>query len=157
MTHKLYKMSWSKKEIPTSQFCNVVNRGVDSTDEITSVVSSTDEIKNSKFSHYLCFCVSVKTNQFVYKQIEKYSPEQEKLHNYIKSLHDSGMSYRRITKLLNEKGITTHRGKRWGVTGNSVYSVLKRHKQRDNRLEDIHREYEPEWGRMKVIWERNQD
>ena len=68
----------------------------------------------------------------MYKQIEKYSPEQEKLHNYIKSLHDSGMSYRRITKLLNEKGITTHRGKRWGVTGNSVYSVLKRHKQRGN-------------------------
>ena len=85
------------------------------------------------------------------------APEQEKLHNYIKSLHDSGMSYRRIIKLLNEKGITTHRGKRWGVTGNSVYSVLKRQKQRDNRSEDIHREYEPEWGRMKVIWERNQD
>ena len=100
---------------------------------------------------------SVKTNQFVYKQIEKYSPEQEKLHNYIKSLHDSGMSYRRITKLLNDRGITTHRGKRWGETGNSVYSVLKRHKQRDNRLEDIHKEYEPEWGKMKVIWERNQD
>ena len=93
----------------------------------------------------------------MYKQIEKYSPEQEKLHNYIKSLHDSGMSYRRITKLLNEKGITTHRGKRWGETGNSVYSVLKRHKERGNRLEDIHKEYEPEWGKMKVIWERNQD
>ena len=93
----------------------------------------------------------------MYKQIEKYSPEQEKLHNYIKSLHDSGMSYRRITKLLNEKGITTHRGKKCGVTGNSVYSVLKRHKQRDNRLEDIHREYEPDWGRMKVIWEKNQE
>ena len=77
------------------------NSRVDSTDEITSVVSSADEIKNSKFSHYLCFCVAVKTNQFVYKQSEKYSPEQEKLHNNIKSLHDSGMSYRRITKLLN--------------------------------------------------------
>jgi len=93
----------------------------------------------------------------VYKQIEKYSPEQEKLHNYIKSLHDSGMSYRRITKLLNEKGITTHRGKRWGETGNSVYSVLKRHEERENRLEHIHREYELVWGKMKVVWERNQD
>ena len=111
-----------RKCTPTPSFCHC---RVDSTDEITSVVSSTDEIKNSKFSHYLCFCVSVKTKQFVYKQIEKYSPEQEKLHNYIKSLHDSGMSYRRITKLLNDRGITTHRGKRWGETGNSVYSVLK--------------------------------
>ena len=115
---------------------------------------STDEIKNSKFSHYLCFRVSVKTNQFVYKQNEKYTSEQEELHQYIKSLHDNGMSYRRITKLLNEKGIPTHRGKAWGVTGNSVYSVLKRHKQRENRLENMQRVYEPEWGRMKVIWEK---
>jgi len=93
----------------------------------------------------------------VYKQIEKYSPEQEKLRNYIKSLHDSGMSYRRTTKLLNDLGITTHRGKRWGETGNSVYSVLKRYEERENRLEDIHREYELVWGKMKVVWERNQD
>ena len=99
----------------------------------------------------------MKTNQFVYKQNEKYTPEQEELHDYIKSLHYSGLSYRRITKLINEKGIPTHRGKAWGVTGNSVYSVLKRHKQRENRIEDMHRVYEPEWGRMKVIWERNQD
>ncbi len=67
------------------------------------------------------------------------------------------MSYRRITKHLNDKGITTHRGKAWGVTGNSAYSVLKRHKQRENRLEDMQRVYESEWGRMKVIWERNPD
>ena len=93
----------------------------------------------------------------MYKQIEKYSPEQEKLHNYIKSLHDSGMSYRRITKLLNEKGITTHRGKRWGETGNSVYSVLKRHEEREKRLVDIHREYKLVWGKMRVVWERNKD
>ena len=94
----------------------------------------------------------MKTNQFVYKQNEKYTPEQEELHQYIKSLHDNGMSYRRITKLLNEKGIKTHTGKEWGVTGNSVYSVLKRHKERENRLEDMHREYEPEWGRMRIEW-----
>ena len=133
------------------------NSRVDSTDEITSVLSSTDEIKNSKFSHYLCFCVSVKTNQFVYKQNEKYTPEQEELHNYIKSLQFSGMSYRRITKHLNDKGITTHRGNKWVITGNSVYSVLKRHKERENRLTDMQREYKPVWGKMKVIWERNPD
>ncbi len=122
-----------------------------------SRVDSTDEIKNSKFSHYLCFCVSVKTNQFVYKQNEKYTPEQEELHNYIKSLQVSGMSYRRITKHLNDKGISTHRGNKWGITGNSVYSVLKRHKERENRLTDMQRQYKPVWGKMKVIWERNPD
>ena len=65
------------------------------------------------------------------------------------------MGYRKISHYLNENGIPTHRGKKWG--GNSVYSVLKRHKERETRLEFMQREYEPEWGRMKVIWERNQD
>ena len=30
-------------------------------------------------------------------------------------MHDRGMSYKGITKLLNEKNITTHKGKKWGV------------------------------------------
>ena len=105
----------------------------------------------------MCFSVQIRTNKLVFHQSERYTPEQQELHDYIKNLHDSGMSYRRITKLLNKKGIPTHRGKEWGVSGNSVYMVLKRHKQRENRLEDMQRVYEPEWGTMKVIWERNQD
>ena len=55
------------------------------------------------------------------------------------------MSYRRITKLLNEKGITTHTGKEWGETENSVYSVLKMYRQREERLELLNKEYELEW------------
>ena len=47
---------------------------------------------------------------------------------------ESGMSYRKITKWLNRSGIKTHQGKEWGVSGNSVYSVLKRMKERDYRL-----------------------
>jgi hypothetical protein len=73
----------------------------------------------------------------------------------IKSLYDSGLGYRKISHYLNERGITTHRGKKWG--GNNVYSVLKRHQERETRLEIMEREYEPEWGTMKVIWERNSD
>ena len=95
-----------------------------------------------------------RTNRFTARSSDRYSAIQKELHDYIKSLHVSGMSYRRITKHLNDKRIKTHTGKEWGVTGNSVYSVLKRHKERENRLEDMQREYEPEWGRMKVIWEK---
>ena len=62
-----------------------------------------------------------------------------------------------LPKHLNDKGITTHRGNKWGITGNSVYSVLIRHKERENRLMDMQREYKPVWGTMKVIWERNPD
>ena len=119
------------------------HRRVDSTDEITSPI----------FSYYLCFSVKVRTNRFVYQQLEKYTPEQEKLHDKIKSMYDSGMSYRRITKHLNKKGILTHKGHKWGITGNSVYSVLKRHKERLERIAYRDKEYEPIWSRMKVVKE----
>jgi len=70
-------------------------------------------------------------------------------------MHDRGMSYRQITKLLNEKGILTHKGKKWGVSGNSVYSVLLKHQQRLKRIEFHNKEYEPEWSKMIVKWEKN--
>ena len=109
----------------------------------------------TKYSHYLCFQVSNRTNRFTARNNDRYSTKQKELHDYIKSLHDSGMSYRRITKLLNKKGIKTHTGKEWGETGNSVYSVLKKYRQREERLELLNREYELEWGTMNVKWERN--
>ena len=111
----------------------------------------------TKYSHYLCFKVSNRTNRFIARNTDRYSERQKELHDYIKNLHDSGMSYRRITKLLNKKGIKTHTGKEWGETGNSVYSVLKKYRQREERLELLNREYELEWGTMEVKWERNSE
>ena len=113
----------------------------------------TDEIGIPIFSHYLCFSVKVRTNKFVYFHTEKYTPQQQELHDKIKSMNDSGMSYRRITKHLNKKGILTHKGNKWGITGNSVYSVLKRHKERLERIAYRDKEYEPIWSRMKVVKE----
>ena len=125
------------------------------TDEITS--SKTDGVslinEIPKYSHYLCFTVSVKTNRFALKLNEKYSPEQEKVFQRIQSLHQSGLGYRRIATKLNAEGITTHKGNKWG--GNNVYSVLKRHQEREKRLEFIKEEYEPEWSKMEVRWEKN--
>ena len=112
----------------------------------------TGEIGIPIFSHYLYFSVKVRTNKFVYFHTEKFTQQQE-LHDTIKSMNDSGMSYRRITKHLNEKGILTHKGNKWGITGNSVYSVLKRHKERLERIAYRDKEYEPVWSRMKVVKE----
>ena len=109
----------------------------------------------TKYSHYLCFQVSNRTNRFAARNRDRYSNSQKELHNHIKSLHYFGMSYRRITKLLNKKGIKTHTGKEWGETGNSVYSVLKKYRLREERLELLNREYELEWGTMEVKWENN--
>ena len=47
----------------------------------------------------------------------------------IKALYEKGLCYRRITKQLNDSGITNHKGNLWGVSGNSVYLVLKRYKK----------------------------
>ena len=107
------------------------------------------------YSHYLHFNVSIRTNQFVYSQTDKYTPQQQELQDYIKSMHDRGMSYKRITKLLNEKNITTHKGKKWGASGNSVYSVLMKYQQRLKRIEFQNKEYEPQWSKMEVKWEKN--
>ncbi len=113
---------------------------VDSTGEITS-------------SFFLCFSVQIRTNQFVYKPLEKYTLKQQEIHDKIQSMKDNGMSYRQITKYLNQNNIPTHTGKRWGKTGNSVYSVLKRNKERLDSIEYQKQEYEPLWSEMRLIRE----
>ena len=70
-------------------------------------------------------------------------------------MKDSGMSYRQITKYLNQNNIPTHTGKRWGETGNSVYSVLKRHKERMDRSAYRNKKYELVWSKMKTVTEIN--
>ena len=58
----------------------------------------------------------MRTNKFALKQTQKYSSEQEKIFQKIKSLHQSGLGYRKIANKLNSENIRTHRGKEWGVT-----------------------------------------
>lgn len=98
----------------------------------------------------MCFTVTIRTNKFALKQNKKYSAEQEKLFQKIKLLHQSGFGYRKIAHKLNLENIRTHRGNEWG--SNNVYSVLKRYKEREDRLEFMNREYEPLWGKMVVGW-----
>ncbi len=63
------------------------------------------------------------------------------------------MSYRQITEYQNQNNITTHTGRRWGETGNSVYSVLKRHKERIDRIAYRDKKYETVWSKMKIMKE----
>jgi len=56
------------------------------------------------------------------------------IYQLIKYLHDvEGLGYRKISQKLNSWGIPTHRGKEWLNT--FVHSVLKRKKQREDRIE----------------------
>ena len=68
-------------------------------------------------------------------------------------MKDSGMSYKHITKYLNNNNILTHTVKRWGVSGNSVHSVLKKNIERQRKLKVLDKEYEMVWSRMKIKYE----
>ena len=58
------------------------------------------------------------------------------------------MGYRKISVYLNDRGILTEKGSKWGVTGNYVYSVLKRFKQREERLKFQKKKYQPIRSKM---------
>ena len=115
------------------------HRGVIPNRELTS--------NNNPYSHHLCFTVSIRTNKLQHYQ-NRYTKRQKETHSLIKSLHDGGMGYRKISHYLNDRGITTSKGNRWKNT--QVYSVLKRYKERLERLDFIEKDYEPVWGKMEL-------
>ena len=62
-----------------------------------------------------------------------WSEEQQKTHDLIKSLHDSGMGYRSNSYWLNEHGYKTPRGHEFKNT--HVFSILKKKRIADERME----------------------
>ena len=113
-----------KTLLRTLRYCRVnLNSELDSQESIT-----------------LDFTLHFQDNSLLYDDDKEKEPNQRQLilHTLILYMHEErGMSYRKITKWLNRSGIKTNQGKEWGVSGNSVYSVLKRMKERDYRLGTI--------------------
>ena len=56
---------------------------------------------------------------------------------------------------MNDWGIKTHTGKKWGKTGNSVYSVLKRFKEREERMNLENKKYDTEITDFQIKYLRN--
>lgn len=111
-------------------------------------VDLTDKI-TPKYSHYLCFTVSVRTTLLMHHQ-DRWTPQQEETIQLVKKLQKSGLGYRKIAKYLNAKGIKTFKGNSWKNT--QVFSYLKRYRERQERLAFIEKEYEPVWRKMEVRW-----
>ncbi len=106
-------------------------------------------ISDDEYSNYLCFKVSIRLNNLNPEyNPTRYSSHQQNIHTLIKSLHDSGLGYRKISHHLNEKGVLTEGGKRW--EGNSVYMILKRYEEREKRLEFRNKRYEPVRSKMWI-------
>ena len=70
---------------------------IDLTGDLTNTDCSTGDLTN-KYITYLCFTVKHRTNTLVHYQNDKYSEEQEQTHSLIKSLHESSLGYRKISK-----------------------------------------------------------
>ena len=109
-------------------------------------------IQNSDYSYYLCFIVSFRTNKLIYSP--PYSKRQECLHTLIKYLHDEkSMGYRKISHFLNRSGIKTQRNKTF--SNSSVHSILKRKKQRDERMVFRNKEYPVSMSKMTLEFLRD--
>ena len=81
-----------------------------------------------------------------------YSKSQKETHDLIKSLYESGLGYRRIANHLNAKNLKTYTGKEW--KGNHVYTILKRYKEREQKLTLEQEVFKPEISKFEVKWER---
>ena len=109
------------------------------------------------YSYFLRFDISIQYNNLNPQYNEKnYTAQQEELYKQIRSLKNEGLSYRRISKSLNDKGILTPNKKEWGVSGNSVHSVLKRYKEREERLELRNKKYKPVRSKMWLEYSKLQ-
>ena len=72
-----------------------------------------------------------------------------KLISYMK--YEKGWGYKRITHWLNSSGIKTHRGKTWTKTGSSVHSVIKRMREREERIKNVrNKKYETTMTDFKI-------
>ena len=99
------------------------------------------------YRNYLCFTVTKQINNL--HHLQHYSNRQQEIHDLILSLHSKGLGYRKIAQYLNEQDIKTERGKIWKNT--TVYSVLKRFKQRQSRINDVRdMNYEVDVSSMRV-------
>ena len=59
-----------------------------------------------------------------------------------------------MSAILNKRKIKTFKCNTWGKTGNNVYSVLKRYKERTEQLEYLNRKYETEWSKLNLLIKR---
>ena len=108
---------------------------------------------DGEYSNYLFYEVSKRFNNLLPEQNPtRYSEKQLEIFRLVQSLHKDGLGYRRIAKVLNEKGLTTEEDHLWKNT--NVYSVLKRYSERQERLQLRRKKYPLVRGKMWMEFTR---
>lgn len=97
-------------------------------------------LQENEYVYYLFYIVYKRFNNLLPLQ-NPYNYSEKQIANYklIKSLHKSGFGYRKITQVLNERGVKTKNDKEW--TNGLVHSVLKRYSERREMLSFREKEY----------------
>ena len=102
---------------------------------------------DGEYSNYLFYEVSKRFNNLLPEQNPtRYSEKQLEIFRLIQSIHKDGLGYRRIAKVLNERGLTTEEGYIWKSP--DVYSVIKRYSERLERLKFRRKKYPLVRGKM---------
>ena len=127
---------------------------VDSTDEITSAnFAQIQQLSSQNWIGYVCFSITVQTNRFAMgKLADRYSKEQEQLVHQIIAYRRSGLNFKQIADKLNELKIKTINGK--SFQNKHIHMMLKRYHQRQFRLNLMKTEYEEEWSKMEIKYEK---
>ena len=96
------------------------------------------------------FTLTAQSNNLLHDfNISKRQIAIHKLISFMK--YEKKMSWRRISSWLNRSGIKTHRGKTWSKTGSSVHSVIKRMRQREERIKNVrNKKYETTMTDFKI-------
>ena len=95
---------------------------------------------NGEYSNFLFYEISKRFNHHLPEQNPtRYSQKQLEIFKLIQSLHKDGLGFRRIAKVLNERGLTIEEGYIW--KNKNVCSVLKRYSERQERLKFRRKKY----------------
>ena len=86
------------------------------------------------------------------KLADRCSKEQEQLVHQVIAYRRSGLNFNQIADKLNELNITTING--YSFHNKHVHMMLKRYHQREFRLNLMKTEYEEEWSKMEVKFEK---
>ena len=99
-----------------------------------------DGVVGSFFSEDVFFCFTITYHRPSF-DVRQYSQYQFFLYETITEKRDKGKTFDQITEWLNKKGYLSVRGRK--LRGNHVYSIVKKKRLRDEKLE---REYPEVWS-----------
>ena len=129
-----------------------VDLALDNTAKKKSLSSIVD--LSDKYIYGVRFTTEIRTNSLLRTNLVKWTEEQEVLYFIVINLYKKHKSYRKVSTILNKRKINTFKGNTLSKSGNNVYSVLMRYKERIEQLEYLNQKYETEWSKFKLTYQK---